>query len=341
MTRVWEDSPRSGNDLIVLLALADWANDDGYCWPSIPTLATKARLSERTVQRVITKLQSERDIEVHEGGFISGKNRTNTYRVLDPPRQADTPSDLSPPPVSPPVTTPGVTGDTPLEPSVGNRQGEPSENSTAATSAADGEPQLFEAPPAAPQPPTAKAADPLDALVQRVWDHWVQVFGDRLRVKELTPPRAKSIRGGLKAMGVETDPENAVEMCCRAISGLKSYRQDHPDGNQSVSVSDVFETGPHTKHNRTDWISRWADYAKETVPVPGAVVRVPLDLVGVPSVTKGTILARRREVARMYDHPGSAEAKERGEVAVDWLKEHVGHQPKVIDGELRGWELIA
>jgi hypothetical protein len=42
----------------------------------------------------------------------------------------------------------------------------------------------------------------------------------------------------------------------------------------------------------------------------------------------------------MYDHPESPEARERGEAAVDWLKEHVGHKPKIVDGELRGWELV-
>ena len=41
---------------IVLLALADCANDEGQCWPSMATLAKKCSKSERTVQGVIKQL---------------------------------------------------------------------------------------------------------------------------------------------------------------------------------------------------------------------------------------------------------------------------------------------
>ena len=35
-------------ELLVLLALADHARDDGVCWPSIRTIAAKARVEERS-----------------------------------------------------------------------------------------------------------------------------------------------------------------------------------------------------------------------------------------------------------------------------------------------------
>lgn len=221
-------------------------------------------------------------------------------------------------------------GAKPLRPLLDGEQEEQQEV-VAATSAADGEPQLFEAPPAAR---TVASPDiQLDLLVEQVWAHYVQTFGDRLRVKELTDPRRRAIRKALKAV------QNDVELLKRAITGLKFYRASHPDGSQDISLSVVFETNMHSKSNLTDQIEWWSNHAQAAIP-SNASVRIPVDLVGVPSVTKGTILARRREVARMYDHPGSAEAKERGDGAVDWLKEHIGHQPKVEDGELRGWELI-
>jgi hypothetical protein len=327
MSRVWEDSPQKGGDLIVLLALADWANDEGHCWPSMPTLAAKARMSERNVQKILTRLKDEGEIEIFNGGFISGQNRTNTYKVT-PRQKATTPPSPTTPPGEPTATTPGELGATPSR----TVSKEPSVEPSAAGAAED---QLFDAPPA-----SAKPADALDPYIDRVWEHYFSEFGDRIRVKELTSHRRKSIRGGLVAVGGENDPETATVICCRAISGLKSYRRDHPDGHQGFSVDDVFTTSMHTKYNRTEWIERWAAYAKENVPSDSRT-RIPIDLVGVPSVTAGTIRERRRDVARMYDHPGSTEAKERGTVAVDWLREHVGHQPKVVDGELRGWELVS
>src|SRR3954451_15383342 len=81
MHAVWEGAPYRGGDLLVLLALADQANSDGYCWPSVASLATKTRMSERNVQKVIRRLQSDGAIEIHDGGFVSGKNRANTYLV--------------------------------------------------------------------------------------------------------------------------------------------------------------------------------------------------------------------------------------------------------------------
>jgi hypothetical protein len=55
MTAVWSiDLPDSQK--IVLLALADCANDEGQCWPSMATLAKKCSKGERTVQGVIKEL---------------------------------------------------------------------------------------------------------------------------------------------------------------------------------------------------------------------------------------------------------------------------------------------
>jgi hypothetical protein len=55
MSQVWSlDLPDSQK--IVLLALADCANDEGHCWPSMRTLSAKCSKGERTVQGVIKDL---------------------------------------------------------------------------------------------------------------------------------------------------------------------------------------------------------------------------------------------------------------------------------------------
>ena len=55
MTAVW-DIPLPDSEKIVLLALADCANDEGHCWPSMATLARKCSKSDRTVQAAIKSL---------------------------------------------------------------------------------------------------------------------------------------------------------------------------------------------------------------------------------------------------------------------------------------------
>jgi Helix-turn-helix domain len=57
MSQVWEDVRiRSQAELLVLLALADHARDDGLCWPSMRTIAAKARIEERSAQRILRRL---------------------------------------------------------------------------------------------------------------------------------------------------------------------------------------------------------------------------------------------------------------------------------------------
>lgn len=60
MQRVWEHSRHKGNNLLTLLAIADTANDDGYCWPGVSGhLTKKTRLTGRAVgQRIYTLANS-------------------------------------------------------------------------------------------------------------------------------------------------------------------------------------------------------------------------------------------------------------------------------------------
>lgn len=73
MSRVWKYSQHSGSALLVLLAIADYARDDGSAWPSITTLAEKARISERQTIRIIKKLERSEELRVthrrHAGNF--------------------------------------------------------------------------------------------------------------------------------------------------------------------------------------------------------------------------------------------------------------------------------
>lgn len=53
MTAVWDAEGLSSTQKLVLLALADWANDEGLCWPSVERLAKKTGLSGRAIQKTI------------------------------------------------------------------------------------------------------------------------------------------------------------------------------------------------------------------------------------------------------------------------------------------------
>ncbi|MDP2606094.1 MAG: conserved phage C-terminal domain-containing protein [Deltaproteobacteria bacterium] len=79
MARVWGHSQQKGGELLVMLALADFANDAGESWPSIPTLADKSRLAERHTRRVLRNLESAG--EIRRVGTNGGRNRRNHYFI--------------------------------------------------------------------------------------------------------------------------------------------------------------------------------------------------------------------------------------------------------------------
>jgi hypothetical protein len=64
MSNVWADSQQKEGALLVLLAIADFADDDGRAYPSVIALAKKSRLSERQVIRVVRKLEEDGELRV-------------------------------------------------------------------------------------------------------------------------------------------------------------------------------------------------------------------------------------------------------------------------------------
>lgn len=86
MTAVWAmDLP--AKDKLVLLALADCANDEGIAWPSIATLARKCGCDERTIQRNLRVSEAAGILRREE---IRGKgNRYYFTPDKSPPRQND------------------------------------------------------------------------------------------------------------------------------------------------------------------------------------------------------------------------------------------------------------
>ncbi|MGA8725377.1 MAG: helix-turn-helix domain-containing protein [Acidimicrobiales bacterium] len=105
LNEVWNYSPASGVDRLVLLSLADQANPvTRECWPSIGYIAKRCRVSERTVQRSIRSLEKLGEIVVIASrGWhgVEGRGRTNVYRIVvylpaEDGCQSGTPDSLTP-----------------------------------------------------------------------------------------------------------------------------------------------------------------------------------------------------------------------------------------------------
>lgn len=103
---------------LVLLVLADHADDQGFCFPGADTIARRASVSPRTLTRVLASLE-ENGFIARSRRHLANGNRTSDGYVLTPDQRPKWPVDQTPsetdqtptvaptgePPVEPPVTT--------------------------------------------------------------------------------------------------------------------------------------------------------------------------------------------------------------------------------------------
>lgn len=84
MTLAWSAVVGDHTDKLVLLALADSANDAGECFPSLTTLAEKCEMHRSTIKRALNSLE--------QAGHVSRERRqhqSTVYRVHPAPGRTE------------------------------------------------------------------------------------------------------------------------------------------------------------------------------------------------------------------------------------------------------------
>lgn len=81
MTAVWESDVQPAGKRIVLLALADSANDEGVCWPSMATIARKAGVGLSSARKACAALEEEGLLEREERRVEHARNKSNVYVI--------------------------------------------------------------------------------------------------------------------------------------------------------------------------------------------------------------------------------------------------------------------
>lgn len=69
----------TGSKLLVMISLAEWADENGLSWHCVAELAKRARLKERATQYILQQLAEAGYIYIEEG---RGRNHTSRYTVL-------------------------------------------------------------------------------------------------------------------------------------------------------------------------------------------------------------------------------------------------------------------
>lgn len=78
MNLVWQSNKHKGTARLVMLALADHANEEGVCWPSVERIADKANISKRHAIRVLAELEADGSLSIQRG---EGRKHTSVYQI--------------------------------------------------------------------------------------------------------------------------------------------------------------------------------------------------------------------------------------------------------------------
>jgi hypothetical protein len=79
MAHIWQHSPQRGNKLLLLLALADLADDQGVSSSTDAGLAKKLRTTVPQIKRLVTELEDENAIVIRKTPY-----EANQYAILSP-----------------------------------------------------------------------------------------------------------------------------------------------------------------------------------------------------------------------------------------------------------------
>lgn len=232
LTAAWEGSRADGSAFTVLLALADQANDDGHCWPSIDHIARRSRVSRRTAQVCLDKLYTLGEVsKVRRGGRVGDQRFTNVYRVA-------------------------------VDVLMSNVQISHKDNLHV-------QPGALHVQPAAPQPSlepslpssSSKAIEEaaLDAEVDRVAEHFYRESGKKQPTSRgadeagITPSQRTMLRRAVKEAG--------LGQCLDAVNGLVAW---HKKRGGSLALGRVFTTRPGGSP-LTEQVEWWAAQGSATV----------------------------------------------------------------------------
>lgn len=224
MTSVWESAPYTEGTLLVLLALADWASDDGICWPKIKTLADKARLSERGAQNSIKRLIADGSLSVAQESSCPGEPRKYQIGVqfLHPSKRKGVQLEAEM----------GAVGDEKGCSSRHRNKEEPSLEPSLPTTRIDG---LF--------PLTDER--PKDDVIERLWNYYLKTMDRSLAT--LTPKRRKMgelrFKEALKLKsGDRKRAEVVMEIAIEQLASSPWHQGKNPSGKKYLSWEHAFRS---------------------------------------------------------------------------------------------------
>lgn len=80
LNHVWEHSTLKGTALLLMIAIADMANDDGECYPGKARLSRKCRTTKDNIKKLLKKCEESGELIIQDGmGMETINGWTNRY----------------------------------------------------------------------------------------------------------------------------------------------------------------------------------------------------------------------------------------------------------------------
>lgn len=228
---VFRNSEATQGDRLVLIALADYANDEGgSCFPSIAKIGAKAKLSDRQVERCLANLVVDREIE--EAGRTPKGSKAWKLLMGEDPRQ-NVGLTKSDPDICDTITPTSAPSQPDICANAPHR--EPSVKPSIEPSEADSLDQLQHSP--GPLDPNAL----FDAAVEEIFEAWRTGTGKN-GASKLNPARRKKVVKRLEeAMDGVSNSHELVRLNCgkdellEAVAGMVNSEWHRREGHQEFS----------------------------------------------------------------------------------------------------------
>lgn len=208
---------------LVLVALADNAQDDGKAWPGKDTIVKKTGLGKSSVYRSLEELE---DKELLRSG--TDERRIDCYWLAVPQGEGDSQGGIG-------IPTVGSVIENPQEPSDK---------------------------PNPPPPDSLSVKSKTTKEIESVWATWVSVMNPRGRGKVLDPEARKLIREALKVADPE-ELSRAIEACGRSDFHMKRGKYKNRPGGKYNALAQIIKGRRgrnETTRSRVEW---WLDRADE------------------------------------------------------------------------------
>jgi len=218
ISQVLDASQHTGTDLLMLVVLADYSDDNGSSYPSVAALARKCRMTSRNANYILSALQASGELRVLKN---EGPKGTNRYQIVLAKLGAQSLKPASPlkgaSPLKPTSSPPEAGFPKPLKPT----SDEPSLNRQ--------EPKTTRTRPSASASDVASLLPEVEA--QPLKD-WMQVRKAK-KAGPITETVVKGIRSEAKKAGMSM--QAVIEMCC--LRGWASFKADWVSKDNAAGMS--------------------------------------------------------------------------------------------------------